>query len=192
MARTPTFERSHVVEQARAVFWARGYEASSIPELEEATGLSRSSIYNSFGSKRGLFAAAVDSYLEQIVRPRLRPLLAQSVDPAALRHYLEGLARAFTTPGSVAAANGCLLISSANAPIADDGQIAEVIADYRRELHHALARGVHAALPDTDVRHRALLADTLTGLVVAAFALARILPEEAARLLHNGVELLDT
>ncbi|MDD0859753.1 TetR/AcrR family transcriptional regulator [Arthrobacter alpinus] len=45
-----------------------------LPDLERATGLSRSSIYHAFGSKRGLFDAAVASYLSEIIRPRLQPL----------------------------------------------------------------------------------------------------------------------
>lgn len=192
MARTLAFDRDQVVQRARAVFWSRGYETSSIPELEEATGLSRSSIYNSFGSKRGLFAAAVDSYLEEIVRPRLRPLREPAVSPSALVEYLQGLAEAFAHPSSLPAANGCLLINSANAPIASDAVIAGVIADYRNELHEALVRGVGAALPEASERRRALLADTLTGLVVAAFALVRIAPGEAARLLRNGMDLVDS
>lgn len=192
MARTLAFDRTRVAQQARAVFWSRGYEAASIPELEQATGLSRSSIYNSFGSKRGLFAAAVDSYLEEIVRPRLRPLREPSVQPGALKTYLGDLAETFANPGSVTAANGCLLINSANAPIASDEQVAEIIASYRSELHAALACGVQAALPDAAPHRQEVLAETLTGLVVAAFSLARIVPGEAAQLLRNGVELLES
>ena len=55
MARTQSFDRDTVVRAARTLFWTVGYESASIPELETATGLSRSSIYNAFGSKRGLF-----------------------------------------------------------------------------------------------------------------------------------------
>ena len=54
MARTQGFERDAVVRAARTVFWRRGFEDTAVPDLEEATGLSRSSIYNAFGSKRGL------------------------------------------------------------------------------------------------------------------------------------------
>ncbi len=53
MARTQGFDRDVVVRAARTLFWRAGFEGASVPALEEATGLSRSSIYNTFGSKRG-------------------------------------------------------------------------------------------------------------------------------------------
>jgi AcrR family transcriptional regulator len=88
MGRTRAFAEIDVVRAARGVFWNRGYEETSLPDLEAATGLNRSSIYHSFGSKRGLFDAAVESYLDDVVRPRLEPLRAelQSVERGPVRH----------------------------------------------------------------------------------------------------------
>ena len=73
MGRTQTFDTTEVVRSARRVFWEHCFENASIVELEQATGLNRSSIYYAFGSKRGLFDAAVESYLDEIIRPRLQP-----------------------------------------------------------------------------------------------------------------------
>ncbi|MGX1590539.1 TetR/AcrR family transcriptional regulator [Glutamicibacter sp. NPDC055491] len=189
MARTSAFDKEKAIQNARSVFWSKGFEATSIPELENATGLSRSSIYNSFGSKRGLFDAAVDSYLNDIVRPRLRPLLQDPVPSQALGDYLRGLAAVFAKPESLPAAHGCLLINTASAPIAAEPQIAQVIAAYRQELHEALCRGLHASCPELPRDRQRLLADTITGLVVAAFALVRIAPSEAVRLLQCAENL---
>ena len=58
--------RSFDVEAATAaalrLLWRRGYDATSIDELVAATGLRPSSIYGTFGSKRGLFHAALERY----------------------------------------------------------------------------------------------------------------------------------
>jgi AcrR family transcriptional regulator len=190
MARTQSFDRDTVVRAARALFWRTGYESTSIPELEAATGLSRSSIYNAFGSKRGLFDAAVDSYLTEVVRPRLRPLTAQHVEPSALADYLTGLRAAFQNLESMPAANGCLLINTAGAPIADDPQVARVIADYRAELRDAVVRGLHAARGQVPAPELARLADAVTGLMIAAFAMARVDAAEAARSIDTALALL--
>ena len=48
MGRTATFDRADAVRAARGVFWNQGYEATSIPDLEQATGLKRSSLYHAF------------------------------------------------------------------------------------------------------------------------------------------------
>ena len=191
MARTLAFDRAQVINGARTVFWSKGFEAASIPELEDATGLSRSSIYNSFGSKRGLFDAAVESYLEEIVRPRLQPLLTTPVKPSAVSKYLSGLAEAFERAESLPANHGCLLINTANAPISDDPEVARIIGEYRAELQSALHRGITAALPAADAAQTQMLATAVTGLVVASFTLVRIAPAEAVQLLRTAQLLLD-
>lgn len=191
MARTQDFDSDAVVRAARTVFWGTGFEEASIPRLEEATGLSRSSIYNTFGSKRGLFDAAVQNYLDEVVRPRLEPLTAEPVAPDAIVTYLTGLRAAFETIDSMSAVNGCLLINAAGTPIAKDPHVASVIAEYRAELHGALARGVRAHSPELAEAALAHASDNVTGLVIAAFALARVAPVEAARSLSTALELLD-
>ncbi|WP_283116788.1 TetR/AcrR family transcriptional regulator, partial [Corynebacterium stationis] len=95
MSRTAAFDKQAAIKAARDVFWRDGYAETALPALEKATGLNRSSIYNTFGSKRGLFDAAVDNYLEEVVRPRLRPLLVDAVSPTALTDYITGLGHAF-------------------------------------------------------------------------------------------------
>lgn len=47
------------------LLWTKGYEATSLDDLCEATGLSRSSFYATFGSKRKLLLQSVDHYVEQ-------------------------------------------------------------------------------------------------------------------------------
>ncbi|MFC0673472.1 TetR/AcrR family transcriptional regulator [Brachybacterium hainanense] len=214
MARTPSFDRETVVRAARGVFWDVGYDAASIPALEQATGLRRSSIYHAFGSKRGLFDAAVQSYLDEVIRPRLAPLRADPVAPDAVLDYLDGLHEAIAAPGSAPSRHGCLLINAAGAPIGHDETVSATIASYRGELRSAIGRGVRARAAARDDRpgttmsddrrhedqaHQSpvhqdpahedaddLLADAVTGLVIAAFALVRVSPPEAAASLRTA------
>ncbi len=59
MGRTRSFVESEVVAAARRAFLATGYEGTSVDDLVTATGLHRGSLYGAFGSKRGLFVAAL-------------------------------------------------------------------------------------------------------------------------------------
>jgi len=61
-----------VVATAAGLFLERGYEATSIDELVAASGLHRGSLYKAFGSKRGIFLAA----LQQLVHDKLPPAAA--------------------------------------------------------------------------------------------------------------------
>ena len=191
MGRTLTFDRHTAVTAARGVFWREGFENASIPDLESATGLSRSSIYNAFGSKRGLFDQTVQSYLDEVVRPRLGELQGEHVAADALARYLDGLRAAFSGR-SPAAELGCLLINAAGAPIATDPDVARVIVAYRQELRDAIGRGIDAARPDAEASERGLFADTVTGLVIAAFALVRVDRESAVGMLTTARETSST
>jgi AcrR family transcriptional regulator len=189
MGRAPTFDAAAAVRAARDVFWAHGYEEASLPDLESATGLSRSSIYHAFGSKRGLFDAAVTSYLDDVTRPRLRPLTAEHVAPDALAAYLRSLRDALTAAGSPAAAHGCLLLNASGAPVAHDPAVRATVAAYRDELRAGIGRGVAARHPDLPAAEQDRLAEACTALVVAALLVVRVDPDAAARSLDAATGL---
>ena len=77
MAGVKQFDRGDVLDRAMALFWRRGYEATSIRDLVAATGINRGSIYATFGDKQGLFLAVLDHYGEKIAKP----LMAELGDP---------------------------------------------------------------------------------------------------------------
>ncbi|MDN0084357.1 TetR/AcrR family transcriptional regulator [Crenobacter sp. SG2305] len=59
---TPHFHPDDAADAAMRIFWQKGYAATSIQDLVEGTGLSRSSLYNTFESKHGLFQHALRRY----------------------------------------------------------------------------------------------------------------------------------
>ncbi|AZQ43085.1 TetR/AcrR family transcriptional regulator [Nonlabens ponticola] len=63
MPRVETFNREQVLEAAMQTFWAHGYQATSMQQLVDATGLNRSSLYNSFGDKMDLYKASLKHYM---------------------------------------------------------------------------------------------------------------------------------
>ncbi|MBM7830846.1 AcrR family transcriptional regulator [Agromyces cerinus] len=191
MGRQQMFDTAEVVRAARTVFWQHGYEDASIPDLEAATGLKRSSIYHAFDSKRGLFDAAVNSYLDEVVRPRLRPLTVPQVSPDAIVEYFTGLRAALERSDSFTAENGCLLINAAGAPIAHDAAVRESVAAYRGELHTAIRSGIAARYPDRPADEVDRLAETCTALVVATFALTRVDADAALGSLDAAQRLVD-
>lgn len=63
-----TVELEDAARNAMHVFWDRGYEGASLPDLIEGTGLSRESLYKAFGDKKGLLLAALDIYCAQALK----------------------------------------------------------------------------------------------------------------------------
>ncbi|MGV9300120.1 TetR/AcrR family transcriptional regulator [Amycolatopsis sp. NPDC003676] len=70
MPRPREFDETEALEGAMNAFWARGYESTSTEELCAATGLGRSSIYNTFSSKHELFRRVLDHYSHRGIRLR--------------------------------------------------------------------------------------------------------------------------
>jgi hypothetical protein len=132
----------------------------------------------------------VQSYLDEVIRPRLRPLTDEVVAPDAVLAYLDGLREAFTRTGSMSGTSGCLLINTATASLAQDAEVARVIAEYRAELRAAIGRGVAAYLDAVAPDEQGRLADVVTGLSISAFAIVQIVPAEAVRTLATARELL--
>ncbi len=66
MSRPREFIESEVLEKAMQVFWTQGYESTSLNDLTAAMGLSKSSLYDTFGSKHDLFLATIDYYRDNI------------------------------------------------------------------------------------------------------------------------------
>jgi len=64
MARPRSVSEEDTLERALRLFWKQGYERTSIADLSAAIGVGPSSIYNSFGSKKGLFQRVMTHYMK--------------------------------------------------------------------------------------------------------------------------------
>src|ERR1700726_4316720 len=78
MSGKPQFDEVAVIAAAIEVFWRSGYAAGAVSDLTEATGLSRSSLYQRFHDKDGLFQEALEAYTQRV----LRRMTSAKADPA--------------------------------------------------------------------------------------------------------------
>ncbi|RMO83427.1 Transcriptional regulator, TetR protein [Pseudomonas syringae pv. philadelphi] len=109
MSGKPQYDESAVLNAAIGVFWRHGYANASISDLTEATGLSRSSLYQRFGDKDGLFIESLELYKDRVFT-RMKLIPAQTSIArveALLREFLPN-------EGGVKRPSGCL-ISRSNA-----------------------------------------------------------------------------
>ena len=66
MARPLEFDRNQALEKAMEVFWTQGYKATSVNDLTQAMGVSKSSLYGTFGGKHALFIECIKFYCDNI------------------------------------------------------------------------------------------------------------------------------
>lgn len=112
------------------LFWARGYAAAGIEDLTRAMGVPRSSLYQTFGDKQGLFLAAVEHY----ARTRLAPMLAALEGGGSLADDLAAFMAAVVRAATADAATLGCLVSCALADCAgeNDRMRAELAARFDR------------------------------------------------------------
>jgi TetR/AcrR family transcriptional regulator, transcriptional repressor for nem operon len=103
------YARDAVLAAAKDVFWENGYEGTVLSELEERTGLNRSSLYLEFGSKQELFSAALDLYYGEVVDPLLSAL-ESGRDLAAIETFLAAI-QGIILDERDGRRRGCLLVN---------------------------------------------------------------------------------
>src|ERR1700679_2021995 len=62
MARTKDFDEDEVLGKAIDIFWYKGYNGTSMQDLVDGLGISRSSLYDTYGDKHTLYIKALESY----------------------------------------------------------------------------------------------------------------------------------
>lgn len=188
------FLPDEALDAAMQLFWERGYEATSLQDLESRTGLARSSLYNSFGSKRDLYAMSLARYKQQLGELMFAPLEngtagLEDID-AFLDRLAAGLGRLLGAPNAA----GCLMINSMMELGGKDREFAAMSqelfgrlrAAMTATLRRAVARG--EASPDgLDGRVRLLLALALGINVKSRSGATR---EEIGELVHAAHELV--
>lgn len=85
MVRPREFNEDAVLDAATKAFWRHGYTATPLSELLEVTGLSKSSLYDSFGCKHELLLAVLDRGIEAEERKLDAALRAGPSPKAAIR-----------------------------------------------------------------------------------------------------------
>ncbi len=141
MSRPRTFDQRLVVDAAMQAFWSGGLGGTSVDDLLQATGLSRSSLYNSFGNREGLLENAVERYTDEQIaglrrqfaeRPLHEVLDALLLDAATSNH--DG--------------RGCLLVNAVNELHESADPAVGVVHDAFARLAGALEQAIRDSAPE--------------------------------------------
>jgi TetR/AcrR family transcriptional repressor of nem operon len=135
MARSPEFDRTKVLEAAMKLFWARGYAASSLPDLLQAMGIARSSFYASFGTKRKLFMECLELFGDRtlaIVDEDVRRLPAAALPRAFFEATLLDVSQR-------KANQGCMMVNTVLELADVDAELNQLATQKLRAIENAFA-----------------------------------------------------
>lgn len=196
MGRPAKFDRDEAVEAAMNLFWKHGYQANSVKALAESLGITRSSLYNTFGSREALFRAALNRYFAQSPD---RCLAAPDSGLPVKRLLTELLHEICRVRAADPEGRGCMALNCLSETVPTDDEIGTLLAAAvlgmveRVEclLEDAMNRG--ELPPGTDVHAMAL---TVQNLIVGLNHFSKVLRSEddlwsVARTTLAGLGLLE-
>jgi len=131
MPKTKQFDETEVLKKAKEVFCEKGYNGTSMDDLVQATGLSRSSIYGTFGDKHGLFLKSLNQYRCN-QQGDLMQLFSKTDDPKKkIRSIFD-----YTIKDILADKDrkGCLLINVSMELAAVDKEVADIACANMEEM----------------------------------------------------------
>ena len=142
MSRGPDkqFDPHEALGKAMQLFWAKGYAATGMAELQQQMGIGRKSLYDTFGNKRELFIKALQLYSDSVVRQIFGELNKEGSPLGNVRRLMRTLQEQHSMPEST----GCLLGVSMAQFRTNDAEMAEVLR------HHI--KGVEEAFYETFTR----------------------------------------
>lgn len=138
--RPRSFERDVALAAALEVLWRQGFEATSLDDLTEAMGISRSSFYACFGSKRGVLLAALESYANT-AQGRMRALAGRGSDDT-----IAAMLEAIAIPRD--GVNGCMLVNCITELAPHDPDVAALGRRHFEEMERIFAETLAPDDPD--------------------------------------------
>jgi len=142
------FDPDVALEAAMNLFWHKGYESSSLQDLLAATGLSRSSFYQTFKSKHTLFQRCLQHYQKMLTDE----MMAQFDDAATGKVFIEtffySVAKETSGPG---ARRGCLIMNTASEFAQNDPNIADLIGNSIDKITDLFELAIRQAQQQGDV-----------------------------------------
>jgi TetR/AcrR family transcriptional regulator, transcriptional repressor for nem operon len=133
MPRTTLHTKSQLIESAMMRFWQHGYDATSMDQLVQATGVSRHGLYGSFRSKEKIFVACLEFYSHEIVTPAFAKVEHPGATWKTVADYFEfviGRAEKFGWPPP-----GCLMANTMTELAPHNATAFERVAEHNARLH---------------------------------------------------------
>ncbi|TGA94386.1 TetR/AcrR family transcriptional regulator [Streptomyces sp. MZ04] len=146
MADIKHFDPDATLETVVRLFWKQGVAATGVQDIVNATGLNRSSLYSTYGSKQQLYLAALNRYVAARSQPVFRQLAEDGRGLPAVADFFRGLISARTSGEH--ARWGCLVSNAHAGAESDDLEVRAVLDRHHKGLCDALRAALETARRD--------------------------------------------
>ena len=177
MSGSKQYDRTELLDRAVELFRVQGFTGTSTAELVAELGVNRKSMYAEFGSKQGLFEAALERYSEHHLTGVLAPIEAADAGAEAIRAAFDGYA---AESDGWARGRGCLLCNTAVERAALDPGARRFVEAYLDRLAAAFRHALGNAQRAGDVAPSANLDDLAAFLTMALIGVAALVRAEAS------------
>jgi len=162
------FDIDQALNRALRVFWRKGYEGATLPDLTRAMGINRPSLYAAFGSKEGLFRKSLDRY-DAGPAAWAREALHEPTARAVAGRLLAGAIDMVTDRRNP---RGCLIVQGALACGDAAQSVRKELVSRRLALEAALRQRFERAISDGDLPADAHPADLARYIVAVTHGIA--------------------
>lgn len=143
--RPRSFDRAAALRDAMMVFWAKGYDGASLPDLTAAMGIHSPSLYAAFGSKQDLYREALALYGQTEGTGIWDTIPDAPTARAAVEQLLRASAESFTRPQRP---RGCMIALGELQSTASNDEVRRDLRRLRNDgvelLLRRLERAIHS------------------------------------------------
>src|SRR5579859_4715883 len=133
MARTKDFDEDEVLQKAMNLFWHKGYNGTSMQDLVDGLGISRSSMYDTFGDKHTLFMRSLENY-KKIATAEMKTIVDNApTAKAAIRRMFEYTVTELLRDDQH---KGCFLVNAGVEMAPHDTEVNKMLCENDRQLEH--------------------------------------------------------
>jgi len=139
MPRTKSFNEEDMLDKAKELFWRKGFNGTPPQDIVDETGLSRSSLYDTYGDKHSLFIKTLQRYRDRETVAVIN-FLDQAEDiPHAFRQLFQETYRECLSPQG---RRGCFMINTLHELVPHDAKVETIVRENRQVTEDAFIRAI--------------------------------------------------
>ena len=172
MARTKDFDENEVLAKAIQLFWYKGYNGTSMQDLVDGLGISRSSLYDTYGDKHALYIKALESYQDSSGIEMCNIINNTPSAKEAIKQLLEFITRNMLNDEQH---KGCFMVNAGVEVAPHDAQVNDLLCKNEQQLEDVFYKAIKKGQESGEINTRQdamaltrFISNTVKGIQVSA------------------------